>query len=252
MLAATFVAACLLVPVAPAAADLLGDLTDEVEDTVDDLVTNDGVSDLVDETEETLDETVDDVGETLSAIIDDTSEELIDTTTTTSTPSTTTQTTTTTTTTTTAPAASTPTTAPPGAGSSPGDDASSRDEVTGTPGVTEQPTEGTTVAELPGTGSGSDPTALRVVAAAEPAPLSEPSGPDGAVYARLLGWLTAGGFGVLGVLAAPLLGLEILLRALLSAGSGLVAPLSLLASYLVRLIWVGRQDADAPGGITDA
>lgn len=64
---------------------------------------------------------------------------------------------------------------------------------------------------------------------------------DDSIYARLLSWL--GGGGIVDLLAGPLLGLEILLRALLSAGSGLVAPTSLLAALV--FVWLresrGRQ-----------
>ena len=63
---------------------------------------------------------------------------------------------------------------------------------------------------------------------------------DDSLYGRLLDWLAGAGSGVLGLLAGPLLALEILLRALLSAGSGLVAPASLLVSYLLRLLWESR------------
>lgn len=63
---------------------------------------------------------------------------------------------------------------------------------------------------------------------------------DDSLYGRLLDWLTGAGSGLLGLLAGPLLALEILLRALLSAGSGLVAPASLLVSYLLRLLWESR------------
>lgn len=59
---------------------------------------------------------------------------------------------------------------------------------------------------------------------------------DVSLYGRLLGWLTSAQSGVFGLLAGPLVALEILLRALTSAGSGLVAPLSLLSAYLFRLI----------------
>lgn len=59
---------------------------------------------------------------------------------------------------------------------------------------------------------------------------------DTSLYGRLIGWLTSAQSGVFGLLAGPLLSLEILLRALTSAGSGLVAPLSLLSAYLVRII----------------
>lgn len=93
-----------------------------------------------------------------------------------------------------------------------------------------------------------DPGALTVLAVAggldDPSVLEAASvGPiaDQSIYGRLLGWLTAAGSGPLGLLAGPLLALEILLRALLSAGSGMVAPASLLASYLVRLLWDGRM-----------
>lgn len=75
-----------------------------------------------------------------------------------------------------------------------------------------------------------------VLEAASVGPIADPS-----LYGRLLGWLTAAGTGLLGLLAGPLLALEILLRALLSAGSGMVAPASLLASYLLRLLWEGRD-----------
>lgn len=64
---------------------------------------------------------------------------------------------------------------------------------------------------------------------------------DDSLYGRLLSWLSGAGSGLLGLLAGPLLAFEILLRALLSAGSGLVAPASLLASYLVRLVWETRR-----------
>lgn len=60
---------------------------------------------------------------------------------------------------------------------------------------------------------------------------------DASLYGRLLRWLTAAESGVFGLLAGPVLALEILLRALTSAGSGLVAPLSLLSAYLLGLMW---------------
>lgn len=63
---------------------------------------------------------------------------------------------------------------------------------------------------------------------------------DDSIYGRLLEWLAGAGPGLAGVLAGPLLAVEIFLRALLSAGSGMVAPASLLGSYLLRLVWEGR------------
>ncbi|MDX1447939.1 MAG: hypothetical protein R3246_02655 [Acidimicrobiia bacterium] len=68
---------------------------------------------------------------------------------------------------------------------------------------------------------------------------------DSSLYTRLLGWLSGAGSAFLGLLAGPLLALEILLRALLSAGSGLVAPASLLVSYLGRLVWESRRAVGA-------
>ena len=67
---------------------------------------------------------------------------------------------------------------------------------------------------------------------------------DSSLYGRLLGWLTSTG-SALRVLAAPLLGFEILVRALLSAGSGLVAPLSLLAAFVFRMLREGRRPTSA-------
>lgn len=68
---------------------------------------------------------------------------------------------------------------------------------------------------------------------------------DDSLYGRLLSWIAGAGTGILGILVGPLLALEILLRALLSAGSGLVAPASLLASYLFRLVWESRVSTPA-------
>jgi hypothetical protein len=69
---------------------------------------------------------------------------------------------------------------------------------------------------------------------------------DATLYGRLLAWLSAAGSG-LGALAGQLLGLDILLRALLSAGSGLVAPISMFGAMLVRAMWTSRVARPAPG-----
>lgn len=63
---------------------------------------------------------------------------------------------------------------------------------------------------------------------------------DTGLYARLLGWLDTAG-GLADYLASSLLGLEILLRALLSAGSGLVAPASLLLAFVAHVLSDGRR-----------
>jgi hypothetical protein len=84
----------------------------------------------------------------------------------------------------------------------------------------------------------SAPLGLTDIDTAGPGPASESRDPS--IYGRLLEWLTRTGPGTLRLLAGPLLGLEILVRALLSAGSGLVAPLSLLTAYVVHGVWSMR------------
>ena len=107
-----------------------------------------------------------------------------------------------------------------------------------------------------GTVAGERFGSLNVLAAAGGLPSVEPSvrpllvSDDLALYDRLLDWLGRSGSGLLSILAWPLLVLEILLRALVSAGSGLVAPLSLLAALCVSVM-LGRRERQTAGTIVN-
>lgn len=57
---------------------------------------------------------------------------------------------------------------------------------------------------------------------------------------RALSWIAASDSMMMGVLAGPLIALEVLLRAIVSAGSGLVAPASLLGAYGFAAVWDRR------------
>lgn len=254
---AALMAITTIVPAAAAGADLLGGTTDEVVDTVDS--SGSLVDGTVDDTGTVLDEPVDEVttvvDETsldLTGPVDSTTDPIIGTVDSTTDPIIDTvddplpadssdaprSPTTSTTTSTTFPVSS----------DSPGDEAVDLDSLDlGETGDTED--EVAVVAPLGGDPSepGGFDTELTVLSAAggvsdlgtlETVSLSAIT--DETLYGRLLSWLTGAGAGILGILAGPLLALEILFRALLSAGSGLVAPASLLASYLLRLVWEAR------------
>ncbi|HVR33339.1 MAG TPA: hypothetical protein VMS74_11620, partial [Acidimicrobiia bacterium] len=64
------------------------------------------------------------------------------------------------------------------------------------------------------------------------------------LFDRALDWLTSSG-SLLAILAGSLLALQVLLRALLSAGYGLVAPASLLAAFLAVSLHERRQPREA-------
>ncbi|MFP5333162.1 MAG: hypothetical protein ACLGHX_12500 [Acidimicrobiia bacterium] len=221
-----------------ARADLLGGVTEVVDDTSD--TTTDAVDSTVDTTETVVDSTVGDSGTVVGEPVDDLTDtadetsDLLDTVATPdpdSSPGSTTTTTTLsgpTTTTTLAPALTSDDVEAPddeadataGSGGGAGD---GQDGASGADGLT----------VLSAAGGLTDLTVLE--------PVSIEAIADESFYARLLSWLSGAGTGLLGLLAGPLLALEILLRALLSAGSGLVAPASLLVSYLVRLVWETRR-----------
>lgn len=244
---AALMAITLVVPSVAARADLLGGVTDWVDDTVDDTVvtTEDIVDNTIgdtgtglDETVDSLTDTVDTVSEELTGAVDETAGDVLTDPTTPTTTTTTIPTITTTTvprSTTTTTTATTPTTVP-----------LSRADMSAT--SDEDRTEAVIAdRNSPPGGSGLSGEVLTVLSVA--GGLTDPSIlepvrfvalPDESLYGRLLDWLVGAGSGLLGLLAGPLLALEILLRALLSAGSGLVAPASLLVSYLGRLLWESR------------
>lgn len=277
---AALMAITLVVPSVAARADLLGGVTDWVDDTVDDTTdlvdeTVDTTEDIVDntigdtgtgldETVDSLTDTVDTVSDELSGAVDDTTETATDTLQgvtdavtdtfeeppstddgSTDPPTTTTTVRTTTTTTassagraTTSPTTTTTTTVPRSAA-----DANATSDEDRTEAIIAD-------RNSPSGGSGLSGEVLTVLSVA--GGLTDPSIlepvrfvalPDESLYGRLLDWLVGAGSGLLGLLAGPLLALEILLRALLSAGSGLVAPASLLVSYLGRLLWESRGRA---------
>lgn len=253
---AALMAITTVAPAVGAGADLHGGTTDEVIDSSGSIV--DGT---VDDTGTALDESVDEV----TTVVDDTGQDLTETVDSTTDPVTGTVDDTT------DPALGTvddplpaddpapprsPATSPttsttlPGSSDSSGDEAADLDSLDlGETGDDED--EGAVVAPLGGDPSepgGFDTDRLTVLSAAggvsdlgtlETVLLSAIT--DETLYGRLLSWLTGAGAGILGTLAGPLLALEILFRALLSAGSGLVAPASLLASYLLRLVWESRS-----------
>lgn len=206
---------------APASADLLGGLTDPVED--------------VGRSVEDIENAVEDAAEPVVDAIEDAADQPKDVLpTTTSTTTTTIATVPATTTTTVAPAPSSE--SPPAevpADSSEESDAGAAAPVRPPPdsGEDPPPTEpGGRRAVRLFEGLAADAGSAGVGSGALAGPAADPS-----IYGRLLGWLTTAG--VLGTLAGPLLALEILLRAIVSAGSGLVAPLSLLGAFLV----LGRE-----------
>ena len=266
------VATVMVVPLHSARADLLGGLTDIVEDVVDDAEPTlddavDSGTDLIDDsfgstglaTDDLADDLTDAVAETsdaLADVVDDTSDGLTDTVNDIAEPifgteeETTTIVTTSTTVpgpTTTAPAATTsPTTATAAQPSEPigGDgDAVDDDSVAMVAG----PSDGAgSVAEADRAERGMADS-LTVLSAAGGItdvavlePISIVPSADASIYGRLLEWLADAGSTVRALLAGPLLALEILIRALVSAGSGLVAPISLLGAYLIRIMWEAR------------
>lgn len=241
-LMAVLVAGASLALTQPVRADLHGGLTDTVEETVDTTV-------------EVVDETVNQTEGTLAGTVEDAEAILTGTTTTTAIATTTA----TTTTTTTSPASSPPTTA---GGTGTSDDAFLAGDADGAAsGEGEDESEGAGLGigggQSPDSGSSDDqiPSRLDRLSVLATAgglgdfSVSEPtatrSSIDTSLYGRMLDWLSGTGSG-LGVLAAPLLGLEILFRALLSAGSGLVAPISLLAAFVARSLVAGRERRNGP------
>jgi len=237
-------AACLLFgAAAPVSADLLGGLTETVDEPVDattDLVDDGAESTVLDEPVDSLTDTVDETVGELTGVVDDTVDDTV----------TTTSTTTTTTTTTTVPS-STTTTVPDdetdeGAVETSGEPPTGSEEVIVAPQPPPSDGDGgpastssvDTVLRTESLEVLSAPLGLTEIETAGLGPASESRDPS--IYGRLLEWLTGTGPGALRLLAGPLLGLEILVRALLSAGSGLVAPLSLLTAYVVQGVWSMR------------
>ncbi|MEX1271380.1 MAG: hypothetical protein WEB55_02905 [Acidimicrobiia bacterium] len=250
------VATAMFAPIAPAHADLLGGLTDTVDDTVEsggdliddtaastDTALDEPVEDAVGFVEETSDDLTDVVDATAETIIDEDEASTTD-------PSTedvsTTTTTTTTTTTPSAVGTSTTTTSVPEQNTDEPDRMLDEDH---TLPVVDRGTGGVSGGGGESVGSRSaDPDALTVLSAVggltDPVhlePISLDPITDTSLYGRLLGWLAAAGTGVQALLAGPLLALEILIRALVSAGSGLVAPISMLAAYLGHMTWETRN-----------
>lgn len=256
-------AAVLFVPLDAAHADLGGALTDALDETVESTGTAldssvDSVTDAVDgtvgSTGTALDEPVDALTDTVddvSAAILTTDEEPVTTTTTTAPVSTGVVTDTTTSPSTTSPSTTSPSTTivaetaesaedpvgvlPEDTGATivagQGDGGSVESRGNGPPNREASSAESLTVLSL---ASGLTDPAI-------PEPVIFGSALDSSLYGRLLDWLTSSGSGMRALLLGPLLALEIVFRALLSAGSGLVAPLSLLGAYLAQFMWRSRD-----------
>jgi hypothetical protein len=127
----------------------------------------------------------------------------------------------------------------------PGDDAGEADLRS--PSVTVEPIdESEDDGFAAATGSDFDVRRTFDIFAADRMLTSATTGPATTLFDRALDWLTSSA-SLRSVLAGPLIALQVLLRALLSAGSGVVAPASMLAAILAVSLHDRRRPREVTG-----